>query len=196
MMEEDTIEFFKKELDKYSENSIEEEWMEFKQHLKSVSYGKGNIIFPHSKICHDMLFISEGIAVTEYFNESEQAITRFFKSKNLCSNISSFLTREIVNDVVIAVTDLKGILIPQKLFNESYLFSNGIGLYFRKRLLENLLEDKMFISIKAMGIDSKLDFLYTQYPEIINEVSWKNIASFLGVTPEWLSKKLRKRLSF
>ncbi|MEM1260210.1 MAG: hypothetical protein AAGH81_16925, partial [Bacteroidota bacterium] len=74
-------------------------------------------------------------------------------------------------------------------------YSNGIGLYFRKRLLENLLEDKMFISIKAMGIDSKLDFLYSHYPEIINNVSWKKIARFLGITPQWLSKKLNDRFS-
>mgnify|MGYP001798134959 FL=1 len=52
----------------------------------------------------------------------------------------------------------------------------------------------MFISIKAMGVDSKLDFLYNEYPEIIESVSWKNIASFLGVTPEWLCKKIKKRL--
>ncbi|MEM1337180.1 MAG: hypothetical protein AAF717_17110 [Bacteroidota bacterium] len=192
-MEEEPIEFFKKELDKYVEKPVEEEWREFKQQLKSVSFKKGSIIFPHSKICVDMLFISKGIVVTEYFNENEQTITRFFRSKNLCSNISSFLTRTIVNDVVSAVTDTEGIFIPQALFSKSYLYSDGIGLYFRKRLLENLLEDKMFISIKAMGIDSKLDFLYSEYPEIINEVSWRKIANFFGVTPQWLSKKLNKR---
>ncbi|MEM9361418.1 MAG: hypothetical protein AAGA43_02235 [Bacteroidota bacterium] len=192
---EQIIKFFKEELDKYAENSIEEEWREFKQHLKIVSYEKGSVIFPHSKVCVDMLFISKGIVVTEYFNENEQTITRFFRSKNLCSNISSFLTRKVVNDVVSAVTYTEGILIPQVLFNKSYLYSNGIGLYFRKRLLENLLEDKMFISIKAMGIDTKLDFLYSQYPEIINQVSWKKIANFLGVTPQWLSKKLNIRNS-
>ena len=142
-----------------------------------------------------MLFITKGIVVTEYFNSKEQTITRFFRSKNLCSNISSFLTRSTVNDVVTAVTQTEGVFIPQRLFNESYLYSKGIGLYFRKRLMENLLEDKMFISIKAMGIDSKLDFLYSQYPEIINEVSWKKIANFLGVTPQWLSKKLNHRNS-
>lgn len=193
-MEEEQIDFFKRELNKYIDVPFEEEWIEFRRHLKCIAYNSGDIIFQHSKICFDMLFITTGIAVTEYFNESEQTITRFFKSKNLCSNISSFLTKGVVNDVVSAVTDVKGILIPKKLFDESYLYSNGIGLYFRKRLLENLLEDKMFISIKAMGVDSKLDFLYNEYPEIIKNVSWKNIASFLGVTPEWLCKKIKKRL--
>ncbi|MEM0932882.1 MAG: hypothetical protein AAF575_04290 [Bacteroidota bacterium] len=192
-MKEGPFEFFKRELDKYVEQPFEEEWKEFKRHIKQVSFKKGSIIFPHSKICVDMLFISKGIVITEYFNENEQTITRFFKSKNLCSNISSFLTRSIVNDVVSAVTDTEGILIPHALFNNSYLYSDGIGVYFRKRLLENLLEDKMFISIKAMGIDSKLDFLYSQYPEIINEVSWRKIANFFGVTPQWLSKKLNRR---
>ena len=192
-MKEEPIEFFKRELDKYVEKSIDEEWKEFKLRLKQVSFKKGSVIFPHSKVCLDMLFISKGIVVTEYFNENEQTITRFFKSKNLCSNISSFLTRSIENDVVSAVTDSEGVYKPHKLFNHFYLYSDGIGLYFRKRLLENLLEDKMFISIKAMGIDSKLDFLYSEYPEIINEVSWKKIANFFGVTPQWLSKKLSER---
>ncbi|MEO0572638.1 MAG: hypothetical protein AAF039_13110 [Bacteroidota bacterium] len=194
-MEEGPIEIFKKELNKYVEKPIDEEWKEFRQRLKSVSFKKDSVIFLHSKVCINMLFITKGIVVTEYFNRNEQTITRFFRSKNLCSNISSFLTRNTVNDIVSAVTYTEGVFIPQTLFNQSYLHSNGIGVYFRKRLLENLLEDKMFISIKAMGIDSKLDFLYSQYPEIINEVSWKKIANFLGVTPQWLSKKLHTRNS-
>ena len=127
-MEEEPIKFFKNELEKYVEQSVDEEWKEFRPQLKEVSFKKGSVIFPNSKICLDMLFISK-----------------------------------------------------------------GIGLYFRKRLLENLLEDKMFISIKSMGIDSKLDFLYSEYPEIIHDVSWKKIANFLGVTPQWLSKKINNR---
>ena len=194
-MELEPIELFKLELDKYVEKPIDEEWKEFRKHLKSVSFKKDGVIFPHSKICVNMLFITKGIVVTEYFNSKEQTITRFFKSKNLCSNISSFLTRSTVNDIVSAITYTEGVFIPKTLFNESYLYSNGIGLYFRKRLMENLMEDKMYISIKAMGIESKLDFLYSQYPEIINEVSWKKIANFLGVTPQWLSKKLNHRNS-
>ncbi|WP_299218650.1 cyclic nucleotide-binding domain-containing protein [uncultured Aquimarina sp.] len=190
---EDSIELFKNEIYNYTDASFEEEWSTFKLGLKSVSYKKGDVIFPRSKVCTEMLYITEGIVVTEYFNKNEQTITRFFRPKNLCSNISSFLTNEVVNDLVSAVTDVKGVMIPQSLFNESYLYSNGIGLYFRKRLMENLLEDKMFISIKAMGIDTKLDFLYSKYPEIIKQVSWRKIANFLGVTPEWLSKTLKKR---
>ncbi|MEM7486778.1 MAG: hypothetical protein AAF348_16340 [Bacteroidota bacterium] len=191
---DELIQFFKNEISNYTEKPFEDEWNAFKPSLKSVSCKKGSVIFHPTKVCTEMLFVVEGIVVTEYFNENEQTITRFFRSKNLCTNISSFLTNRIANDIVSAVTDVKGVLMPRELFNRSYLYSNGIGLYFRKRLLENLQEDKMFISIKAMGLDTKLNFLYQEYPEIIHKVSWKKIANFLGVTPEWLSKKIKKKM--
>ncbi|MEL6918420.1 MAG: hypothetical protein AAFO99_11895 [Bacteroidota bacterium] len=193
-MEENSVRLFKKVIDQYTETDISQEWTIFKQELKPVHYKKGQTIFPSTEKCKDLLYITKGIVASEYFDENERIITRFFRVKNLCSNITSFLTNQVVNDHVFAITEVSGVLISQKMFNHSYLYSNGIGLYFRKRLMENLLEAKMFISIKTMSsIESKLNFLYEDYPEIIRDTPWKYIASFIGVTPEWLSKTLKKR---
>ncbi|MEM9329099.1 MAG: hypothetical protein AAGA85_25775, partial [Bacteroidota bacterium] len=80
------------------------------------------------------------------------------------------------------------------LWQEHYLYSDGIGLYFRKKMIEILLEDKEFMTIKTLsGVQGKLAFLQENYPEVILETPWKYIANFMGVTPAWLSRTLKKK---
>ncbi|MEM6359421.1 MAG: hypothetical protein AAF149_20145 [Bacteroidota bacterium] len=190
----DLIEEFKNEVICYTEKISDEEWVNFRAGLKPVCFKRGDTIFQSNKVCKEVFFIVDGIAASEFHKENECVVTRFFRSKNLCSNVMSYFTSEVVNDRIFAITNIKGVMIPKDLFNNSYLYSRGIGLYFRKILLENSLEAKMLISVKTMsGVESKLKFLQESYPEIILEAPWKYIANFIGITPEWLSRTLNKK---
>ena len=191
---QDSLNALYQEMIRYSPDLTLQEWTEFKKDLKPTQIKKGNVIFPRTKICHEVLFIVEGIAASEHFDGQENIINRFFSSRNLCTNVVSFLIQELDGDQLFAVTNLNGILIPYDQFHTCYLTSNGIGLYFRKKLLENLIEAKKFVSMKTLsGVEAKLQFLQENYPEILLEAPWKHIASFMGVTPAWLSRNLKKK---
>ena len=70
---DELIQFFKNEISNYTEKPFEDEWNAFKPSLKSVSCKKGSVIFHPTKVCTEMLFVVEGIVVTEYFNGSSVA---------------------------------------------------------------------------------------------------------------------------
>ncbi|MEM8568132.1 MAG: hypothetical protein AAGF85_16845 [Bacteroidota bacterium] len=188
------LDTLKKEMSLYLDHFQEQDWDVFEDRLSPVSYKKGDTVFPASEICKKVLFIVNGILASEYQAKEDLTITRFFKSKGLCSNIVSLFNQQLANDRIFAITNVEGVLIPYELMLENYLYSNGIGIYFRKRLLEILLEDKQFMSMKTVsGLKPKLTFLQEDYPEVILDAPWKYIANFMGVTPEWLSRNLQKK---
>lgn len=185
---------FKEEVFRYFDPLSEQEWSEFQSYLTPISFKKGADVFPVSEVCKKVLFIVNGILASEFQAKEELVITRFFKTNDLCSNIVSLFNEKLANDRVFAISSVEGVLIPYELLMKYYLHSNTLGMYFRKRLLETLLADKHFMSIKTIsGVQPKLTFLQENYPEVILDAPWKYIANFMGVTPAWLSRTLKKR---
>ncbi|MEO0338015.1 MAG: hypothetical protein AAF242_02260 [Bacteroidota bacterium] len=185
---------FKTDIKQYYQGLSEQEWDSFAESLIPVSYKKESIIFPIDKVCKQLLYISEGVVASQFQEDSKQVISRFFKSQSLASNIVSLLSKQTYYDQLIAITAVKGLLIPEQVFMDHYLHAHGIGLYFRKKLLNNTIEAKHFISIKTIAeVKYQLKFLQEYYPEILLEVPWKHIADFMGVTPAWLSRTLKKK---
>jgi len=185
---------FREEVFNYCDPLSEQEWSEFQSRLTPITFKKGEDVFPVSEVCKKVLFIVKGILASEFQAKEELVITRFFKKKDLCSNIVSLLNEELSNDRVFAISNVEGVLIPYELLTKYYMHSDTLGLYFRKRLLETLLADKHFMSMKTIsGVQPKLTFLQENYPEVILDAPWKYIANFMGVTPAWLSRTLKKR---
>ena len=185
---------FREEVLSYFDHLSEQELSEFQSRLIPISFKKGEDVFPVSEVCRKVLFISKGILASEFQANEKLVITRFFKAKDLCSNIVSLFNKRLANDRVFAITNVEGVLIPDEVLMKYYMHSNTVGIYFRKRLLETLLADKHFMSIKTIsGVQPKLTFLQENYPEVILDAPWKYIANFMGVTPAWLSRTLKRR---
>jgi len=158
-------------------------------------YSKKSIIFSQTDLCDEVLFICDGIIASEYnLEDGKNVISRFFIENNLCTNLISTMTKTNSLDSIVAITDVSAISIPLKIFYQYYLDDGGIGKYFRIKLLDNLLEAKSLISIKTVSkTEEKYEFLEKKYPIALQFIPAKDIASFMGITPEGLSRFLKKR---
>ena len=190
---DEILQVFRKEILIYYPNLTKIEWDNLAQQLVVATYKKGATIFPTTEVCKQILFISKGIVASEYQAVEDFVISRFFKSKGLCTNIISLTGDQLSDDRLFAITAVQGVLIPKEVFLKFYLYSDKLGLYFRNKLIEIIVEDKRFISIKTnSSVQTQLTFLQNHYPEVVLESPWKYIASFMGVTPAWLSRVLKK----
>ncbi len=190
------MEELKRVMENYIQESIDNEWKEFSQNLSIHTASKREIIFRQTEVCNEVMYILEGIAASEYNVEDKLIISRFFQAGNLCSNLASATSRTIQSDNVIAITEVKYIAIPLDYFMKMYLHSNTIGIFFRKKILEHLIEAKNFISVKTSAdTERQYAFLEKDYPGIIAKTPSKYIAAFIGITPEALSRFLKHRSS-
>lgn len=189
------MEKLKLEIEKYVQGGIDIEWKEISSQFSIHTALKREIIFRQTDICDRVIFILEGIAASEYNKEERFIISRFFQSGNLCSNMVSAVTKTFASDNVIAITNMKYVAMPFDYFMKLYLYSDNIGIFFRKKILEHLIEAKNFISIKTSSVtEVQYSFLEENYPEVIAKVPSKYIAAFIGITPEALSRFLKKRI--
>ena len=185
---------FKKDIEHYYPGLTDDEWDAIKCKLTSVAFKKEEVVFPGNRLCRYVLFVSAGILASEYQQGSKLIISRFFRKNDLCTNVVSFLKEKKCSDQLFTNTEAHGVLIPRQVFMQYYLHSGGKGLYFRKKILNIVLEDKQFVSIKTISnTKHQLTFLQEYYPEVLLEVPWKHIANFIGVSAPWLSRILKKK---
>lgn len=190
------MEELKLEIENYIQSEIDAEWRAFSSRLLIQTASKRETIFRQTEICNKVIYILGGIAASEYNEGDKYLITRFFQFGDLCSNMVSASTKRIHSDNVIAITNVKYITIPLDCFMNLYLSSSKIGIFFRKKILELLIEDKHFISIKTTTTtEVQYSFMEENYPEIIAKTPSKYIAAFMGITPEALSRFLKRRYS-
>ncbi|MCI4671856.1 MAG: cyclic nucleotide-binding domain-containing protein [Bacteroidia bacterium] len=188
------MEIFKNEIEKYSPINSIKEWEDFSASLSLKEAAKRDTIFRQTDICDKVIYLLDGIAASEYNADDRNIITRFFQYGNLCSNMESAATQSIQSDNVFAITKVRYVEIPFDSFMQLYLKSNEIGLFFRKKILEHLVEAKNFLSIKtSTSTEIQYSFLENNYPSLIQHTPSKYIAAFIGITPEALSRFLKLR---
>jgi len=190
------MEELKLEIEKYVQGKIDAEWEEFSSHLLVKTASKREIILRQTEICDKVIYILEGIAASEYNKEAKFIISRFFQSGNLCTNLVSATSNTLESDNVIAITNMKYLVMSYDYFMNLYLYSDKIGIFLRGKILEHLIEAKNFISMKtANTTEVQYSFIEDNYPEIIAKTPSKYIAAFIGITPEALSRFLKQRYS-
>ncbi|OJJ19907.1 hypothetical protein BKI52_15620 [marine bacterium AO1-C] len=184
----------KKHLQGYEASVPEEELMQLSAQFTLKTFAKRDIVFSQTEVCKEVLLVEEGILASEFTQPDKTVISRFFRPANLCSNLVSVIQQTLASDNIMAITPVTSLSIPYHLFYQYYLHSSTFGIFLRKKLLENMVEAKHFISIKTISdTEAKYQFLETNYPKIIRDTPSKYIANFLGITPEALSRFLARR---
>ncbi len=110
-------------------------------------------------------------------------------------DMASFITQQPANYFIQALEDSEVLLISKKsyelLFEKIPKFERFYRILYQRSLVSYIRQSDQNISLKAE--DRYLNFI-KKYPTLINRISQKNIAAYLGVTPEFLSV-LRKKMA-
>ncbi|MEM6347408.1 MAG: cyclic nucleotide-binding domain-containing protein [Bacteroidota bacterium] len=184
----------KKEVANYGVLISDEEWNELSPFMQKKTAKKREIIFKQTERCDHVIFITSGITASLYNYNGKEVITRFFQKGNFSSNIISAKEKSIASDSLLAITKVDYFLIPFDRFVDWYLYSNTFGLFIRKKLIENSIENKHFTTIKTISeTEIRYQFLEQYYPKLIKETPSKYIAKFLGLTSSGFSRFLSNR---
>lgn len=154
------------------------------------------IIIEGGKINRNVYFIEKGITRSFCLFDGKEVTTWFsLEGGAACSSFSLYRnqagfeyveTLEEVEAYVISITEL----------NELYKKHIDLANWMRVLQQENflLLQDTHIARLNQPAIERYREFL-KNFPDISNRVNLKYIASFLGITPQSLSR-IRKSRSF
>ncbi|MEO1397708.1 MAG: cyclic nucleotide-binding domain-containing protein [Pseudomonadota bacterium] len=174
-----------------------QQWDQIRQRCKCIRVPAGDKIQSQARVADSWIYLSEGIAASQQtWLDGATSIARFFEAGDICANVTSVWTRDIASDDLIAITDVVGLALPDRTFRREYLEGDFFGLYLRHKLMNAHLFAKELVCAKTSGqTETRYRFLEEYHRNVIGSVPKKDIARFLGVTPQGLSRFLRRRKS-
>jgi len=156
---------------------------------------KRQYILQQDDICKNLVFVEKGI-LRSYSLDSKgnEHILQFAPEGWWISDVYSFLTGEAAVYNIEAIEDSELLLISKSSLDELYERVPKFERYFRLLSQANMVATHRRLTASLSdSADEKYLRLLSAYPNIVARVPQHMIASYLGITPETLSR-VRKRI--
>ena len=173
----------------------EQDLQAFLAKLVPGSYPKGALLVEQGSTEDHLWFLQSGI-IRYYIPGMEQDITFGFSFEgDLFSAYDSFLTQLPCQYNVQALTDIETYRIDhndlQTIYQQTQV-GNTIGRKAAEKLF--LTKSQRELSLLHKSAEHRYLDLFHERPELIKHIPLKYIASYIGITPQALSR-IRKRIS-
>jgi CRP-like cAMP-binding protein len=169
-------------------NKEEKEYFISLLHYKKLA--KGEILLNYGEICKQQYFVISGClrnySIDEYGKEH---IMMFACTDWWTSDLYSYVTELPAENIIDALTDTEVFEIKkedmEKVYERIPKFERFFRILFQNAMVNNY---KRINSVMAIPAEDRYQAFIKQYPGIYKEIPLKHIASYLGISPEFLSK--------
>lgn len=159
-------------------------------------YRKKNFLLQEGDICSQLYFVIRGcLRMYKIDDKGAVHIIQFAAENNWINDLGSFHQIQSSSLNIDALEDTVVLQISREQLINLYIHAPKFDRIFRV-LLENSyvrLQARLLQNISSTAEDRYNSFLHL-YPDLVNRISQTQVAAFLGITPEFLSK-LRNRKS-
>jgi len=171
-----------------------DEWCRILKNVTERSICAREPVYDDVRISDRWFLISSGIAGSYYTHvDGHVTLTRFFEAGHFAGNVTSTWTHDYGTDRLIAITPLKGVEFPHEFLLQEYMTGQQFGRYIRMKVVETLQFDKDLLVCQSLNnAEARLKFLDTRHTSVLQHALKKDIAAFLGITPQGYSRILKR----
>jgi len=173
----------------------EEDWKVFADRVEKRIFSKNDFVLKAGKRENYLSFIEKGI-LRCWLQQDEKEITFEFSFENSFSSAyASFTTQTPSEYNIQALTDI--VLWSISYSDLQYVYENsGVGQKIGRVAAEELYmrKSKREISLLKNSAEQRYTDLLYGFPKLIQFIPLKYLASYIGITPQALSR-IRKRIS-
>ncbi|MBW1294986.1 Crp/Fnr family transcriptional regulator [Aquimarina litoralis] len=164
--------------------------------LKEKKLKKKEFLLRPGEIARYNYFTAQGcLKIYKIDNNGTEHITMFAIKDWWSGDLASYITQQPSNYFIQALEDSEVLLMSKEnfdlLFEKIPKFERFYRILYQRSLVSFIQQSDQNISLNA---EERYYNFIKKYPSLIHRISQKNIAAYLGVTPEFLSV-LRKKLS-
>lgn len=159
------------------------------------SFKKNEQILSIGSTCQYLYFVVKGFAKgTRIFNHKIET-SWFWKELDVMTSIDSFLRQSPSEEGILAIEDCVVFQLSytdlQHLYKEFIEF-NIVG----RKIIEFyfLKSGEITTALRSMNAEQKYNYLLRLHPDIFQRTTLQNISSYLGLSPETVSRIRRKPL--
>jgi CRP-like cAMP-binding protein len=159
------------------------------ENLKTIEIPKKQFLLKQGKICYSIYFVKKGLLRCFYIKDDKEISSWFMKETDVIISVESFFNQSVSYENIQALEDCILYYIDyyelQCLYNTFPEF-NFVGRALTEKYYQ--LSEQRLYSLRMQRAFEKYNFLMDHFPQIIQRVPSKYIASYLGITEETLSR--------
>ena len=158
-------------------------------------FREGDCLFQAGKVCRQLYFVCQGIIKIDSITDKGVERTHFFYSENkFCTILQSF-DEETPSEAWIRACCHAEVLVIGKaalldLYRRVPWFRGVVGQLLQAHLIEKINVRNSYLGLDA---EEKYRLFVDQHPGLAGRIAQQDIASFLGITPQSLSR-IRKQI--
>lgn len=186
----------KSQLEHYLKKHVEltpQEFEQFYSNFEHISIPKKGFLIHEGEICRHKFFLLEGLVRSYYIDENaNEKITQFAIENWWITNLESFVFETPGKTYIQAIEATKVLRIRKEVLEDLYLTIPKLERFFR------IITENMLIAIQRrndfyLQLKSKERYhnLIEKLPDFAQRVPQYMIASYLDITPEYLSELRR-----
>ncbi len=168
------------------------EWADLETcfHFKKLS--KGTYLLKAGKVCRKMYFLNSGMCRSFTIKDGKEITTNFFFSGSLVADYSSFVQQQPSTEYIQLLEDAAVVYFSYEKMQQMY------EKYYNMQKFGRLIAEKIFLNIYQRQQDFLLRTPKKRYldlvqrrPKVVLNLPQIYVASYLGITPEYLSRLRR-----
>jgi CRP-like cAMP-binding protein len=168
----------------------------FNEYFETHKLAKKQFILQEGKVCKHLYFVEKGCLRMYFVNKKAvEQIAQFALDGWWISDYQSFINHTPSEYYIQTIEESIIVSIDNQKFNELLNELPKLERYFRKIMQKSIAEAQL--RSKLLYEMSKEEFYVhfsTSFPEFMQRVPQYMIASYLGLTPEYLSELRKKNL--
>lgn len=167
----------------------EQSWMILSDCLTELHYKKNEFLLKEGQVCNYVYFISSGFCKSCHNLDGREVNTAFFFENDFATNIKSLRSASRSEYSIKTCETTKLVAIDKQKMLDAYKQSHQIETFGRKVLeLVTIKMEEHSDSFKLLSPKQRFDDLVARYPDFLQRVSLTQIASYLGISRETLSR--------
>ncbi len=157
--------------------------------LFSKKIKKKEFLLEAGKVSDCIFFVKKGLLRVYLKYEGKEVNTWFVKENDFISSVNSYYHGVPSEEYIQALEDCEILFIKKNTYDTLLKYNHKLALFAINELYIKLCEySNQCQLLRFMNAEKKYGFLATKKPEILDRLSQKHIASFLGVETTYLSK--------
>ena len=161
--------------------------------VEIVKFKKNKIIINEGAQNNFMYIIKKGIVKGYYLKQGEYKVVSFWMENDTFGDVLTYITGEPASKTYVAIENVEAYQIDIKKFRALFEQNHEICNLGRLLVERFIVKSECFKNIfRDKSAEEKISILLKYRPEIYKRCKLKDIASFLNICPETLSRLRNK----